>query len=102
VKITLASDGRQLALEYLEAPEPGAERFFHYVISLQSRPRLITGYSPHSMDTEQEIDYREIPAEVVREARSWLESNLAVANQHDKSLARLLAEYLAVLKEQHS
>jgi len=36
VKITLASDGRQLALEYLEAPEPGAERFFHYVISVKA------------------------------------------------------------------
>jgi hypothetical protein len=101
VTITLAPDGRQLTLEYSEAPEPGAERFFHYVISLQSRPRLITGHSPHSVDTEQEIDYREIPGEIVREARSWLESNLLVANQTDTSLARLLSEYLAVLKAQH-
>ena len=102
VTITLAPDGSKLTLEYSEAPEPGAERFFHYVISIQSKPRLITGHSPYSVDAEQEIDYCEIPAEVVREARSWLESNLAVGNQHDNSLARLLAEYLAVLKQQSS
>jgi hypothetical protein len=101
VKITLAPDGSKLVLEYSEASEPGAELFFHYVISPQSRPRIITGYSPHSVDTEQEIDYREIPVEVLREARSWLESNLAVAHQRDISLARLLSQYLSVLNEKH-
>ena len=67
VTITLAPDGSKLTVEYSEAPEPGAERFFHYEISIQSKPRLITGHSPYSVDTEHEIGYGEIPDEVVRE-----------------------------------
>jgi hypothetical protein len=100
VTITLAPNESQLTLEYSEAPEPGAERFFHHVISIHSRPKLLTGHSQYSVDTEQAIDYCEIPSQVVREARSWLESNLATAKQ-DGSLARVLSEYLNVLKGAH-
>jgi len=100
VTITLTPDGSKLTVEYSEAPEPGAERFFHYVISIRSKPRVITGHSPHSVDAEHEIDYSEIPGEVVREARRWLESNLAVA-QRDTSFASLLSEYLTVLNKVH-
>ena len=78
VTITLAPDGSKLTLQYsdAQAPEPGAERFFHYVISIHSKPRLITWRSPYSIDSEQEIDYNEVSGEIVREARSWLESIL--------------------------
>lgn len=98
--VTLAPDGSKLTIEYSEAPDPGAERFFHYVISVNSKSRLLTGHSPLSLDTEQSIEYREIPREVVREACSWLESNLAKANK-DASLARVLSEYLIVLKAEN-
>ena len=101
VTITLAPDGSTLTLEYSEASEPGTECFFHYVISIRSKPRLITGHSRYSLDTEQEIVYCEILSEIVREARSWLESNLAIANQQDTSLAKLLSEYRTVLNEGH-
>jgi hypothetical protein len=98
VTITLAPDGRQLSVEYSEAPEPGAERFFHYVFSLQSRPTLITGHSPYSVDIEKEIDYNEIPSGIIHEVRSWLESNHLIAiGLQDTSLARILSQYLAQL-----
>lgn len=100
VTITLAPDGSKLTVKYSEAPAPGAELFFHYVISIQSKPRLIIGHSPYSVDTEHEIDYGEIPGEVVREARLWLKSNLAIAKQ-ESFLARLLSQYLTILDEEH-
>jgi hypothetical protein len=100
VTITLAPDGSKLTVKYSEAPEPGGERFFHYVVSIQSKPRLITGHSPYSVDTEYEIDYAEIPGDVVREARRWLKSNLTIAKQ-ESSLARLLSQYLTISDEEH-
>jgi hypothetical protein len=101
--ITLAPDGRELTLDYSEAPEPGAERFFHYVFSLQARPKLVTGISRHSIDAERDIAYSEVPSEVIRDACSWLESNIAIAaERQNKSLSGILTEYLAALKGQHS
>jgi len=98
VTITLSPDGKRLTYEYSEAPEPGFERFFHYVISLQSRPKLITGRSPYSVETEQEVDYSEIPSYIVHDVRHWLESNLFVATgRQETSLATLLSQYLALL-----
>jgi len=88
-----------LTLDYSDAPEPGAEQFFHYVISLYSSPKLITGHSPHSVDAEREIAVHEIPSDVIREACGWLESNIiAAAEQSDRSLSRTLARYLEALR----
>ena len=98
VTITLAPDGQHLAVEYSEAPEPGAELFYHYVISLQSGPRLITGHSPYSVDTEQELEYSQIPSGIIDEVRSWVQSNQLIAiGLQDTSLERVLSRYLALL-----
>jgi len=87
-----------LTLDYSDAPEPGAEQFFHYVISLHSPPRLITGRSPFSAEVEREIAFDEIPSDVIHDACSWLESNIEVAaEQQDSLLCRTLARYLEAL-----
>jgi hypothetical protein len=65
--VTLAPDGKQLSLDYYDYPEPGAQRFFHYVISLHSSPKLITGHSPISVDAEQELAYEDIPRDVIHD-----------------------------------
>jgi hypothetical protein len=84
-----------LTLDYSDAPEPGAEQFFHYIISLHSPPKLITGRSPYSVDEEREIAFDEIPSDVIRDVCSFLESNIIVAaERQDKSLSRTLAGYL--------
>jgi len=98
VTITLAPDGQHLTVEYFKAPEPGAKLFYHYVISLQSEPRLITGHSPYSVDTEQELEYSQIPSGIIDEVRSWRESNQLIAmGLQDSSLEQVLSQYLALL-----
>ena len=99
--ITLAPDGKHLSLDYYDYPEPNAQRFFHYVFSLHSSPKLITGRSPISVDAELELAYEDIPQDVIHDACSWLESNIATAHtQQRKPILQILTNY-RVLLERH-
>jgi hypothetical protein len=99
VGITLAPDGNQLSLDYYDYPEPGAQRFFHYVISLQSSPKLLSGHTPISVDAEQELSFEDIPPDIIHDACSWLESNVAAAyGEQRQPISQILTDFLALLE----
>ena len=97
--ITLAPDGKHLSLDYYDYPEPDAQRFFHYVFSLHSSPKLITGRSPISVDAELELAYEDIPPDVIHDVCSWLESNMAAAHaQQGHLIFQILTDYRGLLE----
>jgi hypothetical protein len=97
--ITLAPDGKHLSLDYYDYPEPDAQRFFHYVLSLHSSPKLITGRSPISVDSELELAYEDIPPDVIHDLCSWLESNMAAAHaQQGHLIFQILTDYRGLLE----
>lgn len=101
--VSLAPDGKQLNLDYYGYPEPCAQRFFHYVISLDSSPKLLSGHTPISVDAEQELAYEDIPRDVIHDACEWLRSNANIAHTSKKeSLTATLLEYLDLLDRQRS
>ena len=97
--ITLAPDGKHLSLDYYDYPEPDAQRFFHYVFSLHSSHKLITGRSPISVDAELELAYEDIPPDVIHDVCSWLESNMAAAHaQQGHPIFQILTDYRGLLE----
>lgn len=102
-RIALAPDGRELTVDYADPDQGGTKLCFRYVISLQSPPRLITGYAHESGRSESEIGYDQIPQDVFRDALDWLRSNAATARANNKeALTRILTEHLESLNQHRS
>lgn len=96
--ITLAPDGRELTLDYSDPDQGGTKLCFRYAISLQSPPKLVTGYAHETDRSEREIGYNQIPQDVLRDAHDWLIFNLEIARASKKeTLCRILTEYLEAL-----
>jgi hypothetical protein len=50
------------------------------------------------VDTEQELEYSQIPRGIIDDVRSWVQSNQLIAiGLQDASLERILSRYLALL-----
>jgi hypothetical protein len=96
--IALAPDGRELILEYADPDQGGTKLCFRYIISLDSSPKLLIGYSYEIDRSEREIGYDEIPQDVFNNAHDWLVSNLETATKSNKdALVQILTKYLEIV-----
>ena len=98
--ITLASNGSELTLDYSDPDQGGTKICYRYVVALRFPPRLITWYAHEGSNSEREIGYDQIPADVFRDALDWLRSNAEIARASGKeALCQILDEWLEFLSQ---
>jgi hypothetical protein len=94
---TIAPDGQSLSLDYFDH-EPGGTRYcFRYVVSTQSPPRLVSGYTHEDSRLDYEIPLERIPRQVFCQARHWLTCH--IDSQRDRTSQKSLAELLGYLNK---